>query len=273
MEFDENWPNTDKRKTLRLYHINLNGVTYQNELLEWEMTIAYLMDMQVDIFGLTEINLDLNNGIVKDNVLQCGRHFDPYLRMSTSSSLQKISESPFKMGGTITGTNGCWSGRIKHQGSDKLGRWSYISLEARKGYLITVITVYIPRKPSKEGMGSTIYQQMQADILKYKGKLLNPREELLKDLHTFINKERTKGNLIFLMGDMNDDLGNETGQIRNFLKSVGMKMTYTVKQGQEAKLPTTHDRGKSCLDMIGFSDNIDDSTIVFSLTIVEFSST
>ena len=108
MVFDEDWPNTDKRRTLRLYHINLNGITYQNELLEWDMTIAYLMDMQVDVFGLTEINLDLNNGIVKDNVLQCGRHFDPYLRMATSSSLQKVGDSPFKMGGTITGTNGCW---------------------------------------------------------------------------------------------------------------------------------------------------------------------
>ena len=99
MVFDENWPNVDKRSTLRLFHINLNGITYQNELLEWDMTIAYLMDMQVDVFGLTEINLDMNNGIVKDNVLQSGRHFDPYLRMATSSSLQKLGESPFKMGG------------------------------------------------------------------------------------------------------------------------------------------------------------------------------
>ena len=262
MIFDEEWPNTDKRSTLRLYHINLNGITYQNELLEWDMTIAYLMDMQVDVFGLTEMNLDLNNGIVKDNVLQCGRHFDPYLRMATSSSLQKVGDSPFKMGGTITGTNGCWSGRIKYQGSDKLGRWSYISLEARKGNLITVITVYLPRKPSKEGMGTTIYQQMQADLLQHKGKLLDPREELLNDLHTFIKKERNKGNLIFLMGDMNDDLGVKKGQMRTYLRSLGMRMTFIAKHGEEEKLPATHDRGKSCLDMIGCSENIDDSAIV-----------
>ena len=262
MVFDENWPNTDKRSTLRLFHINLNGMTYQNELLEWDMTIAYLMDMQVDVFGLTEINLDLNNGIVKDNVQQSGRHFDPYLRMAMSASLQKLGDSPFKMGGTITGTNGCWSGRIKNQGSDKLGRWSFISLEAKKGNLVTIITVYLPRKPSKEGGGTTIYQQMQSDLLQYKGKLLDPREELLKDLHTFMNKERRKGNTLFLMGDMNEDLGLKSGQIRNFLSSVGMKITYEVKHGEEDQLPATHDRGKACLDMIGCSNNIDDSEIV-----------
>ena len=121
MTFDEGWPNLEQRRTLRLFHINLNGITYHNELLEWEMTIAYLMDMQVDIFGLTEVNLDMNNGIVKDNIIQSGKHFDPYLRMTTSSSLQKVGKTPFKMGGTITGTNGCWSGRIESQGSDKLG--------------------------------------------------------------------------------------------------------------------------------------------------------
>ena len=188
MTFDEGWPNLDQRRTLRIFNINLNGVTYHNELLEWEMTIAYLMDMQVDIFGCTEINLDMNNGITRDNIIQNGKHFDSYLRMATSSSLQKVGKTPFKMGGTITGANGCWSGRISTQGSDKLGRWSYVSLQARYGRLVTFITVYIPRKPSKEGGGTTIHQQMTADLLKYKGKLLDPREELLKDLHSFVKK-------------------------------------------------------------------------------------
>ena len=149
MTLDDGWPDIDKRKTLRLFHINLNDITYQNKLLEWEMTIAHLMDMQVDIFGFTEVNLDLNNGIVRDNVVQAGKHFDPYLRMATSSSLQKVGESPFKMGGTITGTNGCWSGRITSQGSDSLGRRTHLSLQARHGNIITFITVYLPKKTIK----------------------------------------------------------------------------------------------------------------------------
>ena len=262
MTFDDEWPNINKRTTIRLFHINLNGITYQNNYLEWEMTIAYLMEMQVDIFGLTEVNLDLNNGIVKDKLIQGGKHFDPYLRMAVSSSKQEVGKSPFKMGGTVTGSNGCWSGRIQKQGSDRLGRWSYMSLQAQKGNLVTIITVYLPRKPSKEGRGTTIYQQMEADLLKRDKKLLDPRKELLTDLHKFLDSEKKNGNTVLLMGDMKDNLGMENGQVRQFLESTGLRMTYSTRHGEESTLPATHDRGSACLDLIGCSKNVPNDAIV-----------
>ena len=262
MTFDEGWPNIENKKTLRIFHINLNGVTYQNNLMEWEMTIAYLMDMQVDIFGLTEINLDLNNGIIRDKVIQSGKHFDPYIRMATSSSLQKVGPSPFKMGGTITGTNGCWSGRITKQGSDELGRWSYMAIQSKQGKQVIIITVYVPNKPTTAGGGTTIYSQMEADIVHKKGKLMEPRKELLKDLYNFIEKEKNKGNTIFLMGDMNDTLGIDDSQINQFLQSLDMSITYKIRHGEEAVLPPTHDRGSNCLDMIGCSNHVEDTAIV-----------
>lgn len=99
MTFAEEWPRTEGKNTIRIFNINLNGITYKNDMLEWEMTIAYLLDMQVDIFGLTEINLDLNNGTVRDKLIMKVKHFDKHIRLATSSSLQKVGNSPFKMGG------------------------------------------------------------------------------------------------------------------------------------------------------------------------------
>ena len=263
MTFDDCWPNVDKRTTIRLFNINLNGIPANNDYLEWEMTIAFLMDMQVDIFGLSEINLDMNNGIIKDKLMQGGKHFDPYIRFATSSSLQKLGNSPFKMGGTITGTNGCWSGRIKDQGSDNLGRWSYIKLQAKREQYIVIITVYVPRKRNKVGGGgTTIYDQMEADLLMKTGQLKDPKKELLKDLHSFIGEETKKGNLIILMGDMNEDLGKEDGQMRNFLTSLDMTMPYLTRHGTSLQLPPTHDRGRTCIDMIGCSKGIDENAIV-----------
>ena len=262
MTFDDGWPNVENKKTLRIFNINLNGVTSYNNFLEWEMTIAFLMDMQVDVFGLTEINLDLNNGMIKDRFIQSGKHFDNYLRMATSSSLQTIGDSTFKMGGTVTGTNGRWSGRIMDQGSDKLGRWSYQRLEAKNGKKVVFITVYIPNQPTKEGGGTTIYKQMELDLLKERGEIKNPRTELLQDLHIFIKKENDEGNTIFLMGDMNDNMGMEEGQVRQFLRSVDMTMAYTARHGKDSPLPATHDRGNSCIDMIGCSAHVQDTAIV-----------
>ena len=166
------------------------------------------------------------------------------------------------MGGMVTGSNGCWSGRISRQGEDQLGRWSYMALQAKKGYKVVFITVYLPNKPTMAGGGTTIYKQMEADLLKSKGKLIEPRKALLDDLHSFIDNERKTGNVVILMGDMNDNLGMENGQVRTFLKSVGMEMTFNKRHGDTAKLPPTHDRGKNCLDLIGISDHIPDTAIV-----------
>ena len=166
--FTEEWPSTESRDTFRVFHINHNGITYHNDYLEWEMSIAYLMDMQVDVFGITEPNLDFNNKIVKDDFIQRGRFFDSYMHMAVSSSLRTVGKTPFKMGGTVTGVNGCWSGRVQRSGSEKLGRWSYTSMRTKKGKLINVITCYVPRKPSTEKGQSTIYSQMELDILQTK---------------------------------------------------------------------------------------------------------
>ena len=262
MNFDQEWPNVDKRKTMRIFHINLNGVTSHNNYLEWEMTMAFLMDMQVDVYGLTEINLDLNNGMIRDTFIQSGKHFDNYMRMATSSSLQKVGNTPFKMGGTVTGTNGCWSGRIISQGSDELGRWSYVKLQTRHGKAVVFITTYLPRKPTKDGGSSTIFRQMEADLFKKNGKIIDPRKALLEDLHKYIELEHSQGNNVFLMGDMNDNLGLNEGQINVFLHSLRMSITYHKRHGENSQLPPTHDRGKTCLDMIACSDHLTDSAIV-----------
>ena len=64
------------------------------------------------------------------------------------------------------------------------------------------------------------------------------------------------------MGDMNDNLGLENGQVRNFLQSVRMKMTFSIRHGSNEKLPPTHNRGSTCLDLLGCSNNVPEMAIV-----------
>ena len=261
MIFDDEWPNTKKDGTMRIFTINMNGVTYQNKLLEWEISIAFLMDMQIDIFGLTEINLDLDNRIVRDEFAQRVKHFDKYMKLAVSASKQKVGKTSFKMGGTATGVNGGWSGRMQKSGSDKLGRWSYITLRAKQGKMINIITCYVPRKTTNKGAETTIYSQMELDLLQNRKKLLNPRKELIKDLKKVIIEENKKGNATILMGDMNDDMGKEKGEIRKFLEECNMEMTHLTRHGENSKLPATHDRGSTCIDMIAHTKNIPSKAI------------
>ena len=52
----------------------------------------------------------------------------------------------------------------------------------------------------------TIRSQQERDLLEEKKKLLDPRDEILKDLSTMICKEHKKGTTIILMADMNEDI-------------------------------------------------------------------
>ena len=114
----------------------------------------------------------------------------------------------------------------------------------------------------KDVGGTPIYQQMESDLLQRDRKLSDSRKGLLEDLHKFLDRETKTGSTIFLMGDMNDNLGLSKGQVRTFLASAGMKMTYVVRHGMDSTLLATHDRGSTCIDLIGCSSNVPTDTIV-----------
>ena len=51
-----------------MYFQNLNGISYFNEYIEFDMLLEYINEIQVDIAGFTEINLDLMNANVRNNL-------------------------------------------------------------------------------------------------------------------------------------------------------------------------------------------------------------
>ena len=61
---------------------------------------------------------------------------------------------------------------------------------------------------------------------------------------------------------MNNNLGLQGGQVQMFLKSVRMRITFERRHEIDGILPSTHDRGSNCLDMIGCSDHIPETAII-----------
>jgi hypothetical protein len=119
---DESWPNPGNREYIRVFLINTNGISYYNDFLEWEMNLGFLHDTQVDIFGITEPNLDFSQASVHYDVQEKARQVDKYMDINLSASTynRKLPgrRTPFKMGGTITGVNGGWSNRKHSSGRD-----------------------------------------------------------------------------------------------------------------------------------------------------------
>ena len=53
------WPRNEDNQ-FRIFGQNVNGVSYFNEYIEWEMLLNYMDEFQVDSFCINEVNLDLN---------------------------------------------------------------------------------------------------------------------------------------------------------------------------------------------------------------------
>ena len=253
MSIDEKWPKKSRKDFIRLFGINMNGVAYHQSYIEWELIQYFLFTLQVDVYGITEVNLDLNNKQVVEQLRQRVRKNDPHAMMVTSSSLQQLDSTPFKMGGTVLGTTGGWSGRINRRGSDTLGRWTYITFDALHSKEVVIINFYRVCAQHHSVGGGTIYMQQKKDLLKARGKDMDPRKVILQDMAKFIKNEHEKGNLVILMGDANEELRDNDNSINDFLHETGMKNIMAERFGDDVTLPTTYDRGNKCIDLMAMS--------------------
>ena len=256
LTYSENWPNKTENNNYRIIGQNVNGFSYFNDYLEWEMALCYCDEYQADTICFTEPNLDLTKSEVKYELNSKAKNIDKYLKMQTSSSRTTYNNSNFKMGGTITATRGNWSGRIVEQGMDKYQRWTYQVLAGKNERKIMIITAY--RVGDRNNGLCTIRIQQEKDLYKDKGAKIDPRESILQDLEIEIQKRHEKGYQIIFFCDMNDDVSTSS-RVNKFLNNANLINIMTTKHQQ--RLPNTYDRGTKCIDLFAMSKNIERSAV------------
>ena len=206
MTNEEQWPVTTGLSTIRIYGQNLNGVSKQNEYVEWELMLDHLDNMQVDIACLTEINLDITKPAVKYNMIEKMKKMDKNAQIVFAGSKTAKGDSEVKRGGTAILVRGSWAGRIIKKGSERLGRWAYIEMIGKKNKRIKIYTMYRVC-PQRHAEGTcTIYMQQELDLLRHGRKLYEPREAILQDLLEQIEKYHGNGIEVMILGDTNEDI-------------------------------------------------------------------
>ena len=212
--------------------------------MEWDMISRAMMEIQADSFGIQEPNINFRNQSIKAQFRETTRAFDQHLQMETSSSKQLINLEK-KKGGTITCVTGRWANRGVGGGQDELGRWSYYTLQGRKGKKVTTITAYQVCQ-QKGGVGYTIYHQQQLDIkeTEYEAKKdIDVRKRSREDSKEFINNQHSKGHIVILMADFNNDMNNSGNATNTFLRESSLINVMTLRHG-ECEMPHTYDRGE-----------------------------
>ena len=191
----------------------------------------------MDIACMSEINLDLNKASVKYKLHEKAKSFDKNSTLTMTASKAIPTDNEIKRGGTMIFTRGNWSGREVERGEDKLGRWTYTSLNGKADRKLTIISTYCVCDQKSHGDGNcTIYMQQEYDLLNAGRECTDPREAILLDLTKFIDSKQKKGHDVIIMGDFNSDIDN-SGRIAKFLTD--NKMYDAVKVKHPGQGPST----------------------------------
>jgi hypothetical protein len=236
----------------RYYFINPNGVSHHRDMLDFSKILSSLRSNEVDIFGLSETNLDF---LQPDIRKRCETLLNDFYQpgMLATSTNQLASSSSCKPGGTITGITNNLCGRFQSSGSDPhgLGRWSFIRLYGQGGTSLVVVTAYRVCNASigSSGLSTAFHQQWH--LLRTAGDLNpNPRKQFITDLIIEIQKWKAEGAEVLLGGDFNDELGStQDGRLSNLVTTCGLVDLHAVKHGT-TNVPNTYSRGKYQVDYL-----------------------
>ena len=161
-------------------------------------------NIQSDIVCLTEHNLATDDPKTRyDLYKSVKRHMEGSRTIMSASSIK--FPTTFKPGGTLMIVQRTVQCRINQQGSDELGRWTYIRLATRRESMIYIITIYKPCKTSFNQAGPMTVFRQQWTILRANGILSpNPRSQFDQDLLEFAQSILSEGHRIVIIGDFNE---------------------------------------------------------------------
>ena len=112
-----------------------------------------------------------------------------------------------------------------------------------------------------DGGENTAYIQQQNDLYDKHKRILDPRQQLCKDLQKVLHDLLVQGNKIIVTADINDDAGEEyNNQWNTMAKELSLRNILQHKHNNK-DLPRTYDRGTRCLDTILVSPNIDNKDV------------
>lgn len=241
-------------KCCRIIMQNVNGVRARLTTKSATMA-ANSKKLRADIIGLIETNADWKRGNVLINTKnEWQKCFDQTILVKTSSSDIQFN-TDYQPGGTMTIVGSQWaSSTLVTSDESGLGRWTVAEINGENNRTVTLITVYAVGK-SKLGTQTTCFQQFVMLNAIDRDQIIDPRDNLFKDLKLLVEEKRKEGKEVIIMIDANDTLQKPNSQFSKWVKETELIDIHTERHGTD-KEPPTHDRGSTRIDYILVSKDI-----------------
>ena len=176
--------------------------------------------MQADIICFAEHNLAVDQHKTRYELTNTIKRHLPNSR--TVSATSNITfPTAYKPGGCLQIITNTIHGRITTQGSDRLGRWTYVGLATKANSMIFVITIYKPCKNNPNSGPLTVFKQQWSMLRQENKDFPDPRRQFDSDLIDFIEELQEKSHRIIIVGDFNET--RNRSKLFQTLHSMGLK--------------------------------------------------
>ena len=174
-------------------------------------------DYNIGIFGIAEPNTVFNddlNTAINASIKKC--FGNGFIRAKSCPG----KHTGYNPGGIMQIIRGELAGRHKSSGTDKMGRYSWMTLRGRNDKTLCIITAYRVCQskgttPVSRESNTAHWQQVQA-MIRYGAVAPDPRKQILTDLSRFIDERRNEGSETILMADANESITEKTQNGKNF---------------------------------------------------------
>ena len=248
------WPKVDKKGAIRIMYYNVNGISASDDFIEMEMLMQTAAQEQVDIIMVSELNLNLYMPGVRARLTQAVKQYDKYARIQIAHPPENPHTTrTFNMGGNMIIVQGALAGRIGQQGSDSLGRWSWMELKCDDSSIILTCAYRVGKGKGSIG-GTSIAQQEIRGLLRQNHSLATkPRAAFDLDMANFTIEMQNKGHKVLVMMDANSPI--DSAENRTFLTNAGLRDVGTAKH-PGIQLPRTFQSGSKCIDEAACSPDL-----------------
>ena len=213
----------DDENIFTMEHINVDGISAREGMVEYQNVLGAFKHMEAGMFSVSEHTLDTTQSRVRRRMYDLKIKVDAYAKIEAGSCGGETTESWWKPGGTLLGISGRWASRLKEQGSDRMGRWSWMDLRGKNNKIIKVISAYrVSQEYGSQAGVLTAYQQQYRALVKQKRGELSPRAAFLADLeHEVMQWIQKPVHEIVILMDANEAV-EEKKELRAFEQSLNL---------------------------------------------------
>jgi len=234
----------------RVYYNNVNGFSCCDDNNDINMFVESIARKECAIVAITEPNRNFEQQQMRADYINTLRKASDHQQTALASAKMGWPEE-HQQGGTAISVRNKWATRYLAQGSDEMGRWSYITLNGKGTTRITFMVAYRVCDGSHDTPITSKTVRAQQDwMYNDQGKTaVDLRKQCMIDIARAVNSFKREGHDVILCMDANEGNLNAQSGVAKLIRETGLNDVHAHLLDC-TQLPPTHQRGSEKIDYI-----------------------